>query len=76
MTDERFMQLAACVSQEDWDKLINFTAERILRRLAGAGVISDADPELIRLAHAVVGTALVDFVNVALTCLAEGEARQ
>jgi hypothetical protein len=75
MTDERFKQLAACVSQEDWDKLINFTTERILRRLAGANVISDADPELIRQAHELVGSALVDFANVALTCVAEGEAK-
>jgi hypothetical protein len=76
MTDERFKQLAACVSAEDWDKLVNFTAERILRRLAGAGLLDQADPELLRQAHELVGTALVDFANVALTCVAEGEAKQ
>jgi hypothetical protein len=74
MTEERFKQLAGYVSSDDWDKLINFTAERILRRLAGAGLFDTAEPEQLKQAHELVGTALVDFVNVALTSVAEGEA--
>ncbi|MDB5098335.1 MAG: hypothetical protein JWM80_2756 [Cyanobacteria bacterium RYN_339] len=73
MSDERFKQLAAYVKAEDWDQLVNFTAERILRRLAGAGLFDTAQPEQLKQAHDLVGTALVDFVNVALTCVAEGE---
>ena len=73
--DARFKELAGYVSSEDWDKLVNFTAERIMRRLAAVGVFDAAQPEVLQQAHEQVGSALVDFVNVALTSVAAGEAK-
>jgi hypothetical protein len=71
--EARFKQLAASVSNEDWDKLVSVTAERILRRLAGAGLVDEADPAKLQQALQLIGSALVDYTNVALTCVAEGE---
>lgn len=72
--EARFKQLASAVSNEDWDKLVSVTAERILRRLAGAGLLDEADPAKLQQALQLVGSALVDYTNVALTCVAEGDA--
>jgi hypothetical protein len=74
--DERFKALAGNVSSSDWDKLIGATSERVLRRLSALGVFNDASPEQLGQALEVVGHSLVDYTNVAITSIAEGELKQ
>lgn len=71
--DARFQALAGSVDPETWSKLIGHTSERLLKRLAIIGVMADLDMSQLEQANEVVGQALVDYTNVALTCVAEGE---
>jgi hypothetical protein len=71
--EARFQALAACVDNDTWSKLIGHTAERLLKRLAIIGVMADVDMAQLEQAREVVGEALVDYTNVALTCVAQGE---
>ena len=71
--EARFQSLATSVDQETWSKLISHTADRLLKRLAIVGVMADVDMAQLQQAREVVGEALVDYTNVALTCVAQGE---
>lgn len=71
--EDRFKQLAAAVSAEDWDKLVQGTTERIMQRLVAGGVLADASPEQLTRGIQLVGSALVDYTNVALTTVALGQ---
>ena len=73
--EARFKALAGCVPAETWDKLISATTERMLRQVAFTGALDQATPEQLAQAHQVLGTVLVEFTNVALTCVAQGETR-
>lgn len=73
--EARFKSLAACVPPETWDKLIATTTERMLRQLAFTGALDDATPEQLAQAHQVLGGVLVEYTNVALTCVAQGDTR-
>lgn len=71
--EARFQALAACVDNETWSNLIGHTSDRLLKRLAIIGVMADVDLAQLEQAREVVGEALVDYTNVALTCVAQGE---
>ena len=71
--EARFQSLAGCVDPETWSKLIGHTADRLLKRLAMVGVMADVDVTQLQQARELVGEALVDYTNVALTCVAQGE---
>lgn len=72
--EARFQALAACVDEDTWTKLISGTTDMVLRRLAGVGLITDADPDLLLQGREHLGRLLVEFTNVVLTCVAQGEA--
>ena len=74
--EARFQQMAGCVDPDTWSKLITHTADRMLQRLATIGVMADVEMEALIQARNVVGEALVDYTNVALTCVAQGELKQ
>lgn len=71
----RFQALAGSVDQDTWSKLITFTSDRMLRRLALAEVVTEADPAKLQAARQALGEMLVEFTNAALTCVAEGELK-
>lgn len=73
--EARFKALAASVAPETWDKLISATTERMLRQVAFTGALDNATPEQLAQAHQVLGGVLVEFTNVALTCVAQGETK-
>lgn len=70
--DARFRALAACVPDEDWNKLVVATTEAVLRRLAACGAVDGATPESIETGYRLVGELLVDYTNVVLTSVAAG----
>lgn len=72
--DRRFHALADAVGQEDWNKLIGAVTDRMLKRLALTGLIQDASPESLQQGRLVIGELLVEYTNVALTLVAQGEA--
>lgn len=74
--DARFKALAGAVDQEAWSQLITFTSDRLLRRLAVAGVFAEVSAEQMLDARNAVGEVLVEYTNAALTCVAEGELRE
>ena len=75
-TEARFQALAGSVDQETWSKLINFTSDRMLRRLALAEVVTEVDPDKLQAARVAMGEMLVEYTNAVLTAVAEGEARR
>ena len=74
--EQRFEQLAGCVDAAAWDKLIGATSERMLRRLSATGMLDAATPEQLKAALALLGNALVDYTNVAITSIAQAELQQ
>lgn len=74
--EARFRALACSVDEETWAKLISGTADMVLSRLTAVGLIQEATPEQLLQAREQLGRLLVDFTNVALTCVAQGEAGQ
>ncbi|HEY9720776.1 MAG TPA: hypothetical protein V6D47_02115 [Oscillatoriaceae cyanobacterium] len=71
--EARFRALAGCVGDEDWSKLITAVSDRLLKRLSLLGLIQDASAEQLVAARNEIGNQLVEFTNVALTCVAQGE---
>lgn len=74
--EARFKQLAASVPPETWDKLVTAVSDRLLSRLNMSGLITDASPEQLQQARLMIGELLIEYTNVALTCVAEGETKQ
>ena len=71
--EARYKELAGRLTTEAWDQLVSVTARRMLGRLAMAGVFDEADPAKIQQGFELLGQSLVDFTNVALTSIAQGE---
>lgn len=70
--EARFRALAAAVSDDDWGRLVKGTADVALRKLGACGALDEASPEALAQAHQLLGQLLVDYTNVALTCVAQG----
>ena len=71
--EARFKALAAAVPGDRWNQLIAATSDRLLRRLALIELL-EADPAKLQRARQLIGELLVEYTNVALTCVAAGEA--
>lgn len=71
--EARFKALAGCVDEAEWSKLITAVSDRMLKHLSLLGLIQDASPEQLVAARNAIGQQLVEYTNVALTCVAQRE---
>lgn len=71
--EARFQALAASVDQATWTKLLNHASDHILRRLAMMGALGEVDVTQLAEVRQAIGEALVDYTNVALTCVAQAD---
>jgi hypothetical protein len=71
--EARFKELAAAVPEADWNKLIGGVTDRLLSRLALIGLVTEPDAALLQKGRLTIGETLVEFTNVALTAVAQGE---
>jgi hypothetical protein len=71
--EARFRALANAVSDEDWNKLIGAVSDRLLKRLALIGLVAEPDADKLQQARQMIGELLVEYTNVALTCVAQGQ---
>lgn len=74
--DARFRALATAVSDQDWGRLVKGTADVAMRKLANCGALDGASPESMEKAYTLLGELMVDFTNVVLTCVAQGQIAQ